>query len=266
MKGAMLAAMLVLAIASPALGWGEEGHRIAAEVAEQYLAPAAARQTRTLLGLAHATTLAEIANWADEIRAERRETARWHFVAIPIHPPAGSPAHYDATRDCPGGDCVVSAIGRFVAVLGDQAAPPDERFEALKFVVHLVADIHQPLDCADDGDDRGNGTHVIFLGQPTSLYALWETRLLAAAQIGDARAYARGLVASIVPENLARWRGGAPIDWANESHGLARLIYGGSHEARALQLFYETDFLPVVNVQLEKAGIRLAALLNDALK
>jgi nuclease S1 len=69
----------------------------------------------------------------------------------------------------------------------------------------------------------------------------------------------------ITPAELPQWRGGSSVDWANESYRLGRMIYGVSHEARALQLFYETDFLPVVNVQLEKAGVRLAAVLNAAL-
>jgi hypothetical protein len=90
--------------------------------------------------------------------------------------------------------------------------------------------------------------------------------LHAMAGIGDDRAYALRLVRSIPPARLVQWRGGTAADWANESYGIARLIYGGSHEARALQTFYEEDFLPVVNAQLEKAGVRLAAVLNAALK
>lgn len=263
----LAAAIFLLIAGTPtgALAWGDEGHRIAAEIAEQYLEPETARQVRELLAIENATTLSQVSTWADEIRGQRRQTARWHYVNIPIHPPAGTPAAYDAARDCPSGDCVVAKIDELSAVLRDKTVPARQRLEALKFIVHLVADIHQPLDCADDGDRGGNDIRVTFLGQQTNLHALWDSGMLAVVGMGDERAYALRLVKSILPARLIQWRGGTAADWANESYGIARLIYGGSHEARALQLFYEEDFLPVVNVQLEKAGVRLAAMLNAAL-
>ena len=251
--------------AHDAVAWGYEGHRIVAEIAEQYLEPATARQVRELLAPENATALADVSTWADEIGPQRPETVPWHFVDIPIHPPAGTSAGYDAARDCPRGDCVVAAIERFAAVLRDRSAPPRQRLEALKWVVHLVADIHQPLNCADDGDRGGNEIRVDFLGRHTSLHAVWDSGMLEAAGIADERAYAFELAQAITPARLAQWRRGTPVDWATESYGIARLIYGGSHEARALQLFYESDFLPVVNTQLEKAGVRLATVLNAAL-
>src|ERR1700731_3171785 len=159
---AILALLLLLVLGLPAraLAWGSEGHRIAAEIAEQYLEPAAARQVRELLAIENATTLAQVSTWADEIRPQRRDTARRHFVDIPVHPPPGTPAAYDAVRDCPRGDCVVAAIERFAAVLRDRSAAPRRRLEALKFVVHFVADVHQPLHSADDGDRGGNMVRV----------------------------------------------------------------------------------------------------------
>jgi S1/P1 Nuclease len=261
------ALMLLLAYSGPALAWGSEGHRIIAEIAEQYLEPATARQVRELLAIENATTLAQVSTWADEIRPQRRETAPWHFVDIPIHPPLGTPAAYDQARDCPRGDCVVAAIERFSAVLRDRAAPPRERLEALKFVVHFVADVHQPLHCADDGDKGGNAIHVTFMGRRTNLHAVWDAGILAPAVQGDERAYALRLVHSIKPDDFARWSGGSPASWANESYGIARrLIYGEwPHEPATLPASYETAALPVVNAQMEKAGIRLAAVLNASL-
>jgi len=218
---------------SRALAWGGEGHRIAAEIAEQYLEPEVAEHVRELLAVENATNLAAVSTWADDIRSQRRETARWHFVNIPIHTPPGTPLAYDAARDCPQGDCVVAAIERFEGVLRDKAAPPRDRLEALKFVVHFVADVHQPLDCADDQDSGGNDERLIFLGRQTSLHAVWDSGILEAASVGDESAYALHLVQSITPARLAEWRRGSPADWATESYRIARLIYGGSHEARA---------------------------------
>jgi nuclease S1 len=260
-----LAAPLVVAAAKPAAAWSPEVHRIVADVAEQYLEPEPARQVRALLALENATTLAEVSTWADAVRAERPDTMPWHFVGIPVHPPRGTPAAYDPDRDCPAGACVVAAIDRSVALLADTAAAPGDRLEALKFVVGLVADIHQPLDCADDGEGRGEDVHLVFLGRPTNLHALWDHGILEAIGVGDERAYALRLVQTLPPARLVQWRAGTPVAWANESYSLGRLIYGSSHEARALAVFYEEDFVPVLNGQLQKAGIRLAMLLNRAL-
>jgi hypothetical protein len=260
--GAVVAA---IAFGGHALAWGDQGHRIVAEIAEHYLEPTAARQARELLALGNATTLAQVSTWADDIRPERPETAPWHVVAIPIRLPAGAPRAYDAVRDCPREDCIVVAIERFAAVVHDKSAPPRDRLEALGFVVNLVADIHQPLHCADDGDRGGADVHLIFLGRHTNLHDLWGSDMLRAKGIADEPAYALELVRSIAPVRAAQWRGGTPAGWASESYGIARLIYGGSHEARALALFYEDDLLSVVNVQLQKAGLRLATLLNAAL-
>ena len=268
MKSIISALLFTLATINNALAWGDEGHRIAAEIADQYLEPATARQVRELLAIENASTLAQVSTWADQIRPQRPATARWHFVDIPIHPPPGTPAAYDTARDCPRGDCVVAAIDHFAAVLRDHSAPPRERLEALKFVVHFAADIHQPLHCADNGDRGGNDVRVYFLGRHTTLHAVWDSAILAPAVQGDERGYALRLVRSIAPGDLLRWRGGTAADWATESYKIARAkIYGEmQYEARTLELFWESELLPVVNEQLEKAGVRLAALLNAALR
>ena len=126
-KLVIVAALLVL-VSSPgyALAWGWEGHRIVAEIAEQYLEPETARQVRELLAMDNATTLAEVSTWADDIRGQRRETARWHYVNIPIHPPAGTPAGYDAARDFPqyerlADECVIILSASFVASSPDMS-------------------------------------------------------------------------------------------------------------------------------------------------
>ncbi len=257
-----LAILLCGSVPSQAFAWGAEGHRIVAEIAEQYLEPATARQVRDLLALDNATTLAEVANWADQIRPLRRDTAPWHFVDIPI-----SASGYDHARDCPHDDCVVAKIEQFAAELHNRELPPRMRLDALKFVVHFVGDVHQPLHASDDGDRGGNDIKVEFLGRRTNLHAVWDTGILALAVQGDERAYALRLEHSITPADLARWRGGSPIDWANESHGIAvRVIYGElQHAPGPLPESYEQAALPIVNEQLEKAGVRLAATLNEAL-
>jgi hypothetical protein len=173
LKTFVRASALLLLLPGTALAWGSEGHHIIADIAEQYLEPATAQQAHEMLALDNVTTLAAVSTWADDIRTQRPETAPWHYVNIPINPPDGTPPAYDARRDCPTGDCVVAKIGTFEAVLRDKSAPPRHRLEALKFLVHLVGDISQPLHCADNQDRGGNDVHVDFMGWRTNLHAVW---------------------------------------------------------------------------------------------
>ncbi|HEV2549587.1 MAG TPA: S1/P1 nuclease [Stellaceae bacterium] len=262
------AMVLMLALSGRALAWGSEGHRVIAEIAEQYLELETARQVRDLLAIENATTLAAVSTWADEIRGPRRETARWHYVNIPIHPPAGTPARFDYERDCLRSDCVVAAVERFTAVLRDRSAPARERLEALRWVVHFVADLHQPLHASNNDDRGGNDVHVELGGRHMTLHAVWDWGILAPAVGGDERAYALRLVRAISAADLEAWRRGSPAEWATEAYAIAREhIYGDwPHESGALPDSYAETALPAVNEQLEKAGVRLAAVLNEALR
>jgi hypothetical protein len=131
--------------------WGPEGYAMIAEIAEIRLANSPVLdQIKQVLAAddSHAKHLDQIASWADAVRPARPETQNWHFVDIPL-----DAADYDAGRDCKQtdkGDCVIAAIQRSVAVLRDRNADSKARVEALKFIVHFVGDIHQPLHTVND--------------------------------------------------------------------------------------------------------------------
>jgi len=147
----------------PDYGWGREGHRIIGDIAQERLTEVTRRNIQSLIGN---NTLASVANWADEIRPERDETFGWHFVDIPK-----DTAGFSDARDCYRPDdrhkgarddhqnCVVDRIEYFMRVLGDKNAPREDRIEALKFIVHFVGDIHQPLHAIGEAKG-GNGVHI----------------------------------------------------------------------------------------------------------
>jgi hypothetical protein len=259
--------MLVLVLTGRGLAWGGEGHQVVALVAENHLTEAAKAGMHQLLGDDVNISDAEVCNWADQIRRERRQTAPWHYVNIPTTAPS-----YDAVRDGNGGDNVIDAIGRFERVLADGAAPKEDRAEALKFLVHFVGDIHQPLHCADrNGDRGGNGRLVFYLERKraVSLHSVWDTWLLR-GYIGRTRIadYADALDAQIKPDDAKAWRDGTPEQWANEAHAIARQhVYAAVSEdgpPPKLDQQHVDNPRPVVEHQLEKAGLRLAAVLNAA--
>jgi hypothetical protein len=136
-------------------GWSRDGHRIIAKVAEDHLDETTKVMIQSLIGNNH---LSSVASWADDVRRERRETGPWHYVNIPL---GGT---YNAAHDCAPPGCNVGKIAELLKVLTDKAAPREKRAEALKFLVHFVGDIHQPMHAAKEAAG-GNGIRVLFLAR-----------------------------------------------------------------------------------------------------
>ena len=148
-------------------GWGHEGHAVVALIAEHYMTPAALTRAGDLLG---GSTIVAVASWADDYRRDHRETGPWHYINIPL-----ADSKIDMRRECPKGDCVIGKTEQFLAVLRDPKADRAAKAEALRFVVHFVGDMHQPLHDEDDGDEGWNRRHVIFDGRPDNLHWVWDT-------------------------------------------------------------------------------------------
>lgn len=256
----LLAAFLSL-IPIPALAWGALGHEIIATIALQELSLQARAQVARLLG--SPAMLIHEASWADEIRDRRPETGRWHYVDIPL----GAPG-YVAVRDCPRGDCVVAQIAAAQRVLADPRRPDSARADALRFLIHLVADIHQPLHAIDNDDRGGNQVRIYLRGDRTNLHQLWDSRVVAALG-NDAARIAQDAQRSILAPQRKSWRAGSAAAWATETHLVARdRVYPAIQGQRSLRLppTYVRDQIPVTRQQLTKAGVRLAWLLNTSLR
>ena len=272
---------------SAARAWGPEGNRIVALIATGQLAPEAQAKIQALLAGDERPDLAAASTWADDILARRPETEAWHFVSIP-----DAEAAYRADRDCPGNACAVAQVARWRAVLADAQAPSGRRAEALKFLVSLVADVHQPLhvDCrplpprrryprpafacgADPHGDRGgDGLMVRFGDLGVSLHHVWDHELFY-GETGTLAAVADRLAVEVTPAQRREWASGTVEDWVNQTHALARRVaYGMLPKGQPLQrrgivisLRYEAEARNAVELQMKRAGVRLAALLNDAL-
>lgn len=252
----------VLLAANTAQAFGPDGHRIVAELAQRQLAPQTLAEVRRLLGEHAADGLAGIANWADEIRANEdwRWTSRWHYVNFPR-----GDCRYDAARDCADGRCIVAAIAQQAAILGDRARSDQARAQALRFVVHFIGDIHQPLH-AGHGDDRGGNTfQVFYIGRGSNLHALWDGGILRSARL-DWTAQVERLASSTTDAMAgATWSALAPVAWAEES---CRLIADHDiYPARPGKLpqgFVERHY-PLLEQRLVIAAARLGSTLDSVL-
>lgn len=255
-------AVIVLALLpATALGWSDAGHRIVGELAERQLTPAARATVAALLVDEADPTLAGVAKWADDVRGSEEfgYSRPWHYVNFD-----SADCEYVPERHCPDGDCIIGAIERLAAVVGDHGYTRQQRAEALKFVVHFVGDVHQPLHAGLRADRGGNSVAVDFRQQLWNLHAIWDFAILNSHQ-PDWRIYADALAAS-------PWRDDAtpdadpPLTWALEScraldeHGL----YPPADQ-RAVGRDYLDTHRPLAELRLRQAGARLAALLNAAL-
>jgi hypothetical protein len=262
LRAVVIAIGLSVFTSQRALAWGDDGHRIIADLADRRLTPTAAHAVRGLLQLENETTLAQVSTWADDIKRQRPNTRPWHYVDIPI-----SARGYGPARDCADDRCIIPKIEEFRRVLASMSSRTEDRLEALKFIVHLVGDLHQPLHCSDNGDRGGNSIKVRGYSGSENLHAVWDTGVIKRAGFAEPD-YARTLSARITDADAAGWSRGTIVDWANESHAVARqFIYAHLPDASAhLPASYQAQAEPIVERQLERAGVRLAAVLNSTLR
>ena len=283
---AIVTSLLLVALPLQARAWGYKGHQIIADIARPDLTPAARARVDAILATDSdpltAHDMASEATWADAYRgAGHRETASWHFVDLELD--GGDlrsgcfsfPASPDGSASTgPANDCLVDKLEEFAAELKAPNTSPAERLLALKFVLHFVGDIHQPLHASDNHDRGGNCVSVSLGGsRTTNLHAYWDTGVLAALG-DDPAAVAARLRAQITPAQRATWAAGLPRSWADESYQVAKsMTYTigsppGCDSDRApiaLPTGYPEKALAAAEVQLERAGVRLATILNASL-
>ncbi len=174
-----IALLLFSLTVSDALAWSEMGHRLVGELAQRRLSPAAQREVAILLAGEAEPTLAGVSAWPDTIRdqPEYRHTGPFHYVRI-----NDANCVFNRARDCANGACVVDAIEHYRDVLADRSRSRAERAEALKFVVHFVGDVHQPLHSGHRPDKGGNEFQINLRGEGANLHSVWDYHVLASGK------------------------------------------------------------------------------------
>ncbi len=272
----LIVCLLLAAAIAPLESWGPRGHRLVAEIAAARLTPEARRHVQSLLG---GQTMADVARWADDHAAGNRQTAPWHYVNLPL-----DAVRYDRDRDCPRPrgaargsvadgwrDCVVDRVLSSRDRLADSRLDRASRATALRFLVHLVGDLHQPFHAVQIARG-GNDIPVVVFGsavcgigrsaQPCDLHGVWDSELIARRRLSDAR-YLAELTRQIAARRLDQRRMGAPADWAMESLAVAK---AARLPARGrVDDAYLRAQSAAVDERLAMGGLRLAAMLNEAL-
>jgi nuclease S1 len=310
----LMLAMTALGTAPLARAWGCKGHQTVALLAEKHLTLEAKQLVQTLLsgnpidpalkrycGNVGLDAMADSSTWADDERSLDPSSGPWHFIDVPI----GVTQADQVEQFCGAGGCVTKAITQQLAILKDKTTTPANRATALRFIVHFVGDLHQPLHDADNDDRGGNCVPVKYFRRNAraknnsytpNLHHIWDTEIVERQMEGaDPEEFAAALD-TMFASSFAEWQqGGMQLDaWVWEGHQHAvETVYGAlpvkiaSEPANvtmnscaddnnigqrmldkhiATGASYQDAAGPVVEKRLAQAGIRLAMILNDAAK
>ena len=238
------------------MDWGKTGHRVVSKLAQQYLTTKAQKEIDILLDGA---SLVSISTYGDEIKSNPKYKALrpWHYINLSLD------ESYANAKKNPKGD-VVMAIKKCIAKVKDQNEPKNERAFYLKLLVHFIGDLHQPMHVGRKEDRGGNSIRLQWFGKTSNLHRLWDSHLIdshgmnATQLLGDLEELSPKLIKEIQNQSLEQW--------VNESQALAKIIYENTPSNSKLGEEYQSRYLPLLKIQLQRGGLRLAAQLNEIFK
>ncbi|MBH9537897.1 S1/P1 nuclease [Novosphingopyxis sp. YJ-S2-01] len=259
MKFILAISALGLLSPSSAYAWGQNGHRIIGQIAQDNIDGRARAAIVKIIGDEDLATLSTV---PDEERSNpapfwQKTASPWHYVTIPegeAYADVGAPPEGDA----------YSALERFSAVLRNPAASQEDKRTALAFVVHLVADLHQPMHVGDGTDRGGNDVRVTFFGDRTNLHSVWDTALIEGQNLSYTE-YTNRLENEMTPQDVIDWWTPDPMVWIAESVEVRKQAYPPANaDGKAPSLSYDYQYrqLPFAERRLKQGGIRLAAYLE----
>ncbi|PNY28631.1 Nuclease P1 [Tolypocladium capitatum] len=278
------AALLALAGLQGVNAWGVLGHATVAYIAQHYLTSEAAswsKRAQGILGDSSDSYLASIASWADQYRATAggKWTAPFHFIDAEDNPP--SSCNLDYERDCGNSGCSISAVANYTQRVTDGRLADDEVADALKFIVHFIGDLTQPLH--DEAYELGgNHIKVTFDDHSDNLHADWDTympeKLIGGHTTNHAQTWSKTLIKDITSgsykSQAASWIEGDDVGdaiatatrWATDANALVCtfVMPNGPDDLKSGDLYpdYYNSVISTIELQIAKAGYRLGNWLN----
>ena len=251
-------ALVLLALLPFSLrAWGVVGHRAVAKIAENHLSGKAKQQIAQLLGTERVPL---VSTWADEARysPEWSFTAPWHFINLPDNLNNEQFATQVKGMKEPN---AYLALQQNMAVLKDPNKTKEEKVVALKFVIHIVGDVHQPMHVSRAEDQGGNKILVKYQGKDSNLHSLWDSGLVeyegcTYSEMAKAFDHAGGA-------QIKQWQKADPVQWLFESYQISQQLYGEAAKSTSFDYRYTPAHLPTVEERILQAGIRLAGVLNS---
>ena len=253
LRNAAIAAIL-LSCSQQALSWGQTGHRVTGKIAEFHLTSDAKAMVDAILGN---ETLAEASTYADEMRSNPADY--WQNVAGPFHyVTVPKDKSYTDVGEPEQGDSY-SALASFTKTLSSPTSSLEDKQLALRFAVHIIGDLHQPLHAGNGNDRGGNDVKVEFFWENSNLHRVWDSGMIDKQQLSFTE-WANWLNAKITEQHVSEWKTTDPLVYIAESTEIRDTIYP---EDTKLSWQYQYEHLPTVKRRLQQAGIRIASYLND---
>lgn len=243
-----------LILCTDALAWGQKGHDIVCTIAQNHLNAKARKEVKKLL---EGRSMVYWSNWLDNAShtPQYAYTKTWHYKNVD----AGM-NYEDAVLESKGD--VVTAVYGQIQVLKDNKATDSEKALALKMLIHLVGDLHQPLHMGHKTDLGGNLWPVTYFSQETNLHAIWDTNVLEDGHKWSHTEWAREI--DVTNKSQRREISKGTIhDWAKETLALTTQVYDATPQNANLSYDYLARWTPVIEKQLLRGGVRLAHLLNE---
>ncbi len=234
-------------------GWGQKGHDTTAAIAEAHLTPA----TRaTLDSLLDGRSIIYWANWMDNAShtPTYNYSKTWHYKNV------DADQTYESMPKLQSGD-IVSALQREQSIILDPFAPQEEKILAIKMIVHLLGDMHQPMHLGHATDLGGNKTMVKYFDTKTNLHSVWDSRLPEAAHKWSYTEW-RDQLDRVSDEKVAEIQKGDADDWAKETYEICKKVYAATPQGTTISYNYISEWTPVIEEQFLKGGLRLADVLN----
>ena len=244
---------LNVGIVSATEDWGRTGHRATGEIAQKHLTKKAKRAIEKLLDGA---SLALVSTYADEIKSDERYRSYgpWHYVNFPFD------STYETHPKSDRGD-IIRAIDTCISVLKNETSSKEDKAFHLKLLIHFIGDLHQPLHNGKADDKGGNDFQVRWFNDGTNLHSVWDTKMIESYNMSysELASNAQGLS----KEEITSIKEGTVTDWMYESRSLCLEIYDNAKVGEKLGYQYMYRYMGVVRSQIQKGGIRLAAVLNE---
>ena len=240
-------------LSSFVLGWGKTGHRIVGKVAETYLTKNARTQIKKLMG--H-HDLSRMSNWADEIKSDPswKIANDWHWCTIP------DGELYE--KDKHSGKAV-EKVNDFISVLKNKKSKKEDRQIALKFLIHLIGDLHQPMHVGNGIDRGGNDIKLKWFNAPTNLHRIWDSDLINLQELSYSE-YSNYLMLNENRGKIRKWQGDDVLIYIHESRDMRTQCYDFSGENLKWEYFYKHKEL--LEKRLLQGGVRLSGELNRIFK
>lgn len=256
-KGFILSAAIIATSAIQGFSWGQKGHDTVSYIAEQHLTPTAKAAAEKLLG---GKSIVYYSNWLDNAShtPEYAYSKTWHYKNI------DADETYDDAELLPAGD-VVRAITEQSKVLDNKKSTDEQKALALKMIVHLVGDIHQPMHMGHRSDLGGNRWSVKYFKRPANLHSIWDTNLVESAHNWSYTEWQQQIDRATPEEQAAILEDKSPEKWGKETYYIAKEIYDTTPQEYNVSYDYIAKWAPVIEQQFLKGGLRLADLLNSIL-